>query len=665
MVNFISSTGETVTIGDSSLPGVNTKTTWGLPVKDPGTPLMSYSNSGFINAQRIWKTQPAVRTVVSFAAKHVAALPWKIYERVDDDNRVRAHDSLAEQLLRYPHREARVTSFNLLNRITTDLMLYDIFCVALLVNEDNEYYLQRIPPRLLTIKSDALGNITRVLVNLAQGPVDLSAEKLAISTGWSANTGNGVSPLTTLRQILEEQAHAVQWRNAQWDRSPKFNGYIKRPPEATSGRWEPVKREQFVQSWRDFRMSAAGGTPILEDGMEYVSLNDTIKPADAQDIEGRRLSTVEVCGAFHIPPELVGARQGTFSNIAAFRQMLYGPTLGPVIDEIRQAFNAEIIPALADEGHQIYGELDRNSAMNGSFLEQASYLQTAVGGPYLTRAEARAALDYPKLKGTDQLITPLNVTEGGLASPTDTGKQNIQHQQAKALPPGQHLVRQQALSELNTVKKKQEKTLVEALRSIYVKMMQSHDDIEDPEDFHDQWDTILMEAINPSTWASALAGARSVLAEYNPEQSGWAASVMKPYVTKIGQNAASKIADGMLTSFANLDEMETNPDDDEDSDDDPRTSLLDRLKDSTAVAWAASLIANAAGFGRQDAAKASGLATKRWQVTSAHPRPSHAQMDGEATGIDDEFSNGARWPGDGGLDVDEVAGCTCVLEYEW
>lgn len=663
MVNLIDSTGGSVTIGDSSLPGVSTRTTWGLPVKDPGIPLMSYANSGFISAQKIWRTQPAVRTVVSFAAKHVAALPWKIYERVDDDNRVRVHDSLAEQLLRYPYPGARVTSFSLLNRITTDLLLYDIFCVALLVDGNDEYYLQRIPPRLLTIQSDALGNITRVLVNLARGPVDLTTEKLAISTGWSADSGSGVSPLTTLRQILEEQEHAVAWRNAQWDRSPKFNGYIKRPPEATSGRWEPVKREQFVQSWRDFRASAAGGTPILEDGMEYVSLNDTIKPADAQDIEGRRLSTVEVCGAFHIPPELVGARQGTFSNIAAFRQMLYGPTLGPVIDEIRQAFNAEIIPALAGSGHNIYGELDRNSAMNGSFLEQASYLQTAVGGPYLTRAEARAALDYPKLDGTDHLITPLNVTEGGLASPTDTGKQNVKRQENKSLPPGQHLSRVRALTMLNAVKKTQEKTLVEALRSIYERMMSEHEDIEDPDDFHDRWDKILAEVINPPTWAAALAGARSVLAEYNPEESGWAADVMKPYVLKIGENTATKIADGMLTSLDDLDEAETSPDEDEGSD--PRKSLLARLKDSTAVAWAGSLIANSAGFGRQDAAQASGLVTKRWQVTSAHPRPSHAQLDGEETSIDGRFSNGARWPGDGGLDVDETAGCTCVLEYEW
>jgi hypothetical protein len=42
----------------------------------------------------------------------------------------------------------------------------------------------------------------------------------------------------------------------------------------------------------------------------------------------------------------------------------------------------------------------------------------------MTRAEARARLNLPHLEGTDELIVPLNVLEGGQASPTDSGSQN-------------------------------------------------------------------------------------------------------------------------------------------------------------------------------------------------------------------------------------------------
>ncbi|MCI1673149.1 MAG: phage portal protein [Bifidobacterium tibiigranuli] len=665
MASFSTDTG-IITIGNPSITGANTRTTWGMQVADPPTPLSALFDNGPLDVRDIWKSQPSVRKVVEFAARNVAVIPWKIYSRAADDDRQRVSDSAAEQLLRSPNPGARQTSYNLLFKLTCDSMLYDRWCVALLPDSAGSMTLQRIPPRLLSINSDRTGNISQVGVNTSQGVFDLTGEPLAIGTGWSPIDGGGISPLVTLRQILQEQSNAVAWRNAQWDRSPKFTGIITRPLEAPDWDKAPEKQARFVQSWREFRDSNAGGTPILEDGMDYKSLGSTISPADANDIEGRRLSEIEVCSAFHIPPELVGSRQGTFSNIAAFRQMLYGPTLGPILEQFEQAFNLEIIPALDADGQGLYGELDRNAALNGSFLEMASYLQTAVGGPYMTRAEARTVLDYSKIPGTEQLIVPLNVTEGGLASPTDTGSQNRKAKESMVRSAARMRLRRNCLDQLATVKARSQTSLADALTGIYQRQLSEHDDKEDPKAFHRKWDAILAQAMSPHTWATALAGAKSVIDEYNPSEDGWAADVMRPYVDAITDNAASKINDGMLGSLEDLDDAEDEDEDDsDDSGEDPKKSLLDRLKDSTALAWAGALVANCAGFGRDDAASASGLTQKTWTVTSANPRPAHAAMNGETVGMRDTFSNGARWPGDGGLDVDESAGCTCVLSYTW
>jgi hypothetical protein len=69
--------------------------------------------------------------------------------------------------------------------------------------------------------------------------------------------------------------------------------------------------------------------------------------------------------------------------------------------------------------------------------------------------------------------------------------------------------------------------------------------------------------------------------------------------------------------------------------------------------------------GRQTAADLVGLRSKTWRVTSRHPRDSHAALDGETVGVNETFSNGARWPGDSNLSVDERANCQCVLEYSF
>jgi HK97 family phage portal protein len=375
---------------------------------DPGVPLTRAATLSRLTPEKAWKTQPSIRKVVGFIARNVASVPWKAFERVDDDDRRRVSKSPAESAFRVPRRFT--TGYSLLYRLTVDRCMYDRAAIVLVDGKP-----RRIPGRSLVVESNALDEIDFVGVNVAGRTVDLTELPLAVFTGWDAWSGDGISPLKTLDAILREQSEAVEWRRRQWDERPKFSGIVKRP--ATAPKWSETQRTRWVQSFREFRDGQAGGAPVFEDGMEWEDWSSSFSPADALDIEGRKLTDAEVASAFYVPPELVGAREGTFSNITAFRQMLFGPVLGPHFTEFEQGLNAEVIPALGGDG--VYGEFDRQSAINGSLLEQAKLLSTAVGGPYMTRGEARGALNLPKKDGTEELITPLNVIVGGQASPQD------------------------------------------------------------------------------------------------------------------------------------------------------------------------------------------------------------------------------------------------------
>lgn len=94
--------------------------------------------------------------------------------------------------------------------------------------------------------------------------------------------------------------------------------------------------------------------------------------------------------------------------------------------------------------------------------------------------------------------------------------------------------------------------------------------------------------------------------------------------------------------------------------------MFDVAEESRAAAIAGVLVAASVAFAVQEVGKQNGAATKTWRVTSNNPRPSHAAMDGETVGLDEAFSNGAMWPCDTAvLDVDEVAGCSCVLDINY
>jgi hypothetical protein len=68
------------------------------------------------------------------------------------------------------------------------------------------------------------------------------------------------------------------------------------------------------------------------------------------------------------------------------------------------------------------------------------------------------------------------------------------------------------------------------------------------------------------------------------------------------------------------------------------------------------------GFGMVEAARQTKpQAMKRWQVNSGNPRSSHIGVNGEEVPIEDDFSNGLKWPGSFSGDPDEVANCQCSV----
>lgn len=385
-------------------------------VPDPGIPLASYASEG----RAIWGAQPSVRKVVDFIARNLAGIPLKLYERVSDTDRRRVTDHDVARLLAQPGRGT--TAYRLWHSLIVDFLLEDRWCARILPSADTEsgWELLRIPATKMRLIPDDWDRVVGVAV---QGPGGWTPQPLdgyLFDHGYASHGQvNGTSPMVTLRQILDESSEAVEYRRSVWKNGARVPVVIERPAEAPD--WSPSAKSRFIESFSRFigRAGQAGGTPLLEDGMRLAVVN-AFSPRDTLDIEGRQLTDAEVASAYHIAPELVGARQGTYSNIDAFRQMLYVTALGPHVTAWEQVLNLLLLPHVAPGERQLYIEADVASKLRGSFTEQATLLQTAVGAPYMLRSEARALSNLPHVEGTDDLVTPLNVLVGGLASPRDT-----------------------------------------------------------------------------------------------------------------------------------------------------------------------------------------------------------------------------------------------------
>ncbi|GAA1961924.1 phage portal protein [Amycolatopsis minnesotensis] len=362
----------------------------------------------------IWRTQPQVRTVVSFLARNIAQLGIHVYRRMSDVDRVRITDHPVGDLLSKPN--PFTTRYRLIEALVSDLAIYDN---AILAKVDT-LGLVRLDPRYVTPISANQFTVETYRYRGTTGYRDLPAEQVIHFRGYNPEDGRwGCSPMETLRRTLSEEYQAGQYREQLWRNGARLMGYLKRPLDAPE--WGEAARDRFRRSWQAQYTGTgakAGGTPILEDGMDFVPASVT--PEAAQYIEARRLTREEVAAAYHIPLPMVGILDhATFSNIQEQHKNLYQDTLGPWLTMMTEELHLQLLGDFEDS-QDVYLEFNLAEKLRGSFEEQAAQLQTATGAPWMTRNEARARVNLPQLDGGDELVTPLNVLTGGQASPTDS-----------------------------------------------------------------------------------------------------------------------------------------------------------------------------------------------------------------------------------------------------
>lgn len=386
-----------------------------------------YSGAGLdlMTPASLWRTQPHLRTVVSFIARNTAQLGLHTFERVNDTDRQRDHDSLLARLVRSP--DGVLSPFDMIYALVGDLLLYDRAYWFVAPNSDRPtgWIMRRLPPSWVQPLDYTPFEVNTWQVTMGDEVVEVPNKFIFAFTGYNPVGYHKGSPtIETLKETLQEQVESAKYRGMVWKRGGRVSAVLERPIDAP--RWSDKAREMFRADWYSKYTgngSLVGGTPILEDGMKLNKIDFSAK--DQQFVEAAKLSLTTVAAAFHVNPTMIGLNEGAnYSNVREFRKMLYGDTLGPLLAQIESRINTFLLDKLEMDPARFYVEFNIAEKLQGNFEEQTSALQSATGAPWMTRNEARARQNLPAVEGGDELITPLNVLVGGQASPTDSGSQN-------------------------------------------------------------------------------------------------------------------------------------------------------------------------------------------------------------------------------------------------
>jgi HK97 family phage portal protein len=608
----------------------------------------------------LYREQPNVRVCVEFLARNIAQLGLHVFRRVSDTDRVRLVDHGLARIIKQPlPAQFKRTRFRLFNDLVSDLGIYWNAYWLKVRGEGEALGLLRIPPDLVTVKGGLV--ITGYEVNLGGRNRTYQPDEIVHIYGYNPEDAKqGLPPLETLRRVLAEEHASGQNREFLWKNAARMGGIIERPAEAPE--WSDPARRRFLEEWAALYSGeeASGTTAVLEDGMTWKP--GTFSPREAEYISGRKLTREECARAYHIPLPLVGILDNaTFSNIKEQHKHLYQDCLGPWMRMIEEDLEMQLLPEFADVDG-VYLEFNIQEKLAGSFDEQITSFQSAVGRPWMTPDEARARLNMPSLGGdADELATPLNVLIGGQASPRDSAPDQASYTagtRAKAAGIDTNWPQLRAGYEkkwragLTKHYRRQEAAIV----SRVPKAMQDASSKVDLGGIwwdEERWNAELQDLLGLNV-ATAIAWAREMLAAMGAEvdeeelQAGmmaWLEAHSRVQAEYINDQTRDALAEALLAE-------------------DPHQAVKD-LFGMALSSWAArqalSGVTTASNFGAYEGATAGGLRTKTWVVNSSNPRDTHLRMDGETVGIRERFSNGMRFPGDPAGGAENNANCRCSV----
>ena len=373
------------------------------------------SSTYYVDYAEIYRSQESVRTVVSFLARNVAQLGLHMFERVGDDDRRRMSDHPMALMLKQPN--PWTTKYRFIQALVCDFAIYDraYWLKTRITPESNG--LVRIPPQIVTPEGDNWLTPNGFKVDGTSGTRIYKADEVIYFRGYGLDKDIGISPLEALRRTLREEYAAGEMREQVMRNGARMSGYLERPKDAPE--WSDTARDRFKRNWQAQYSGAgpgAGGTPILEDGMQFKPVSQTAR--DLQYIESRKLTREEVAAAYFVPPPMIGILDhATFSNITVQQRMLYTETLGPWLSMIQEEIELQLLKDFEPEPRRFYVEFNLREKLSGAFEERADAIAKAVGGPTMTINEARALDNRPPIDGGDELIRPLNVTQNGNQDP--------------------------------------------------------------------------------------------------------------------------------------------------------------------------------------------------------------------------------------------------------
>ena len=340
----------------------------------------------------------AVYRCVEVITNGVASLPVKLYRTDEKGFKYEIHNNLSFILSKKP--TGKINAFTFYKLIVKDILLQGNAYALILRNGKGEIIgLQYIQAGL--VSPIDRGDRIEYQVTGIKGFV--RQEDILHFMNYTETGVYGISVLTHARRTLGIADYGENASENFYKSGGCTTGFLK-----FDGPSSGKQREEILSAWNQATggvRNQPNGIPVLPANVNYTQLS--VNPADAQLLESREFSIVEICRFFGVSPtKCFDLTHASYNNSEMAELAFLNDTLRPLLTKIEMEMETKLFKP--EEGYDI--KFDVSELLRTDKKSQAEYFTKLFNLGVLSPNDIRKELDMDEIEGGDIHCAQINLT---------------------------------------------------------------------------------------------------------------------------------------------------------------------------------------------------------------------------------------------------------------
>lgn len=353
-------------------------------------------------------TISAVYRAVALISGDIAMLPWHLHEKAGDARVQLPDHPVADLLNRQPNPEMKAVDFK--QAIQGHALTWgNGYAEIERARDGTPIALWPLLPNMTRpVRLDS-GELAYEVRSMGGEATLIRRENMFHVHGPSFDGIVGYSPIRLAALSLSMAKASEQFGASFFSAAARPSGALKHPGKVGDDTMARIR-----SSWKETYggVSNAGRTVILDQGFEYQQIG--LPPDEAQFIESRKFSVIEVARWFGVPPHKIGdIEKTTVGNIEEQNTSYKIDTLDPWVTQWQQEADTKLLT-----GGRVHARMNLNSRMRADTKSRGEFYKMLNGMGVLSVNEIRAKEDMDPIGPEgDVRYVPLNMGRLGEERP--------------------------------------------------------------------------------------------------------------------------------------------------------------------------------------------------------------------------------------------------------